>query len=284
MCFLRLQLENERQQIKLNNNINFYIIIYYTNIQPPTMSFLEEEYDRKYNSDSESDDSDAESEDSEMEMRKPKIKIHNDDVILDEDPDVEVDLDDLDDEPDNDDDDDDEPDVFKTSITSREPRDSTDADLARVFQMDNAENLSDEDDEDYDDDDEDDTKYLQKFDENIQKEIIQEHHPEMIMHNYEEVEALSKITRDENGIVIDPLHRTLPFITRYEYARVLGERAKQINSGAKPFVSVSDSGLIDGYLIALEEYKQKKIPFIIKRPLPNGGCEYWPLRDLENIV
>jgi len=101
---------------------------------------------------------------------------------------------------------------------------------------------------------------------------------------YREVEALSKITRDENGIVIDPLHRTLPFITRYEYARVLGERAKQINAGAKPFVSVSESGLIDGYLIALEEYKQKKIPFIIKRPLPNGGCEYWPLRDLENIV
>lgn len=249
------------------------------------MSFLEEEYDRKYNS--ESDDSDAESEDSEMEMPKPKIKIHNDDVILDEqdaDADVDADdmadMDDLYDDPD--DDDESEPDVFKTSTTSREPSDSTNADLARAFQMD-AENLSD-DDEDYDEDEEDDTKYLQKFDENIQKEIIQEHHPEMIMHNYEEVEALSKITRDENGIVIDPLHRTLPFITRYEYARVLGERAKQINSGAKPFVSVSDSGLIDGYLIALEEYKQKKIPFIIKRPLPNGGCEYWPLRDLENIV
>jgi len=246
------------------------------------MSFLEEEYDRKYNRESDEDESDAESEDSDMEMRKPKIKIHNDDVVLDE-QDQDPDIDDIDDDQDDQDNnsDDDEPDIFSDN---REPK-TTSSDLARAFSFEN-DNLSDNDlsDNEDEDDDDDDANYLQKFDENIQKEIIQEYHPEMIMHNYQEVEALSKITRDENGIVIDTLHRTLPFITRYEYARVLGERAKQINAGAKPFVSVSDSGFIDGYLIALEEYKQKKIPFIIKRPLPNGGCEYWPLRDLENIV
>ena len=41
--------------------------------------------------------------------------------------------------------------------------------------------------------------------------------------------------------------------------------------------------MIDGYLIALKELEQKKIPFIIQRPLPNGGCEYWRLTDLEII-
>ena len=83
-----------------------------------------------------------------------------------------------------------------------------------------------------------------------------------------------------DGQVIDPLHRTLPFLTKYEKARVLGERAKQLNSGAKPFVEV-DPSVVDGYLIALAEFEQKKIPFIVKRPMPNGGCEYWKLRDLE---
>jgi len=78
------------------------------------------------------------------------------------------------------------------------------------------------------------------------------------------------------------LHRTFPFITKYERARILGERAKQLNSGAKPLVEVSPN-VIDGYLIALTEFEQKRIPFIIKRPLPNGGCEYWKFKDLEVI-
>ena len=42
--------------------------------------------------------------------------------------------------------------------------------------------------------------------------------------------------------------------------------------------------MIDGYLIALKEFEEKKTPFIIKRPLPNGGCEYWKLSDLEVLV
>ena len=41
--------------------------------------------------------------------------------------------------------------------------------------------------------------------------------------------------------------------------------------------------MIDGYLIALKELEQKKIPFIIQRPLPNGKSEYWRLRDLEQL-
>jgi len=88
--------------------------------------------------------------------------------------------------------------------------------------------------------------------------------------------------RDNKGIVIDPLHKTLPILSRYEKARILGERAEQINSGAQPFIEV-ESSMMDGYLIAMKELEQKKIPFILQRPLPNGGCEYWRLSDLEII-
>ena len=139
-------------------------------------------------------------------------------------------------------------------------------------------NSEDDDDASQDDDE----PYLQKFDESLQKKIISDYHPELQIHNYEEVETLSRIFRDVHGTIIDPLHKTLPFITRYEKARILGERAKQLNSGASPFVEV-DPSIIDGYLIALKEYEEKKIPFIVKRPLPNGGCEYWRFQDLEII-
>ena len=100
--------------------------------------------------------------------------------------------------------------------------------------------FSDDDtDEDTDEDDEaEDDNYLQKMDAVVRRDIISEHHPELSAHNYEEVGIACNIVRDENGVIIDPLHRTLPFITRYEKARILGERAAQINSGAKPFVEV----------------------------------------------
>jgi len=139
------------------------------------------------------------------------------------------------------------------------------------------------DEEDYDDDnDDDDENYLQKFSREINKQYIEREHPECVFHNYNEISTLSKIIRDKNNNIIDPLHRTIPFLTKYEKTRIIGQRAKQINSGAKPFVNVPQH-IIDGYIIAELELKQKKIPFIIKRPIPGGGSEYWNVKDLELI-
>lgn len=137
-----------------------------------------------------------------------------------------------------------------------------------------------EDDEDNDDEYEE--NYLQKFDYEINKNYIAEFHPECLNHNSDEVSKLANVIRDENNIIIDPLHRTLPYLTKYEKARVLGQRAKQIETGAKPFVKVPEN-VIDSYIIAELELKEKKIPFIIKRPIPGGAFEYWHIRDLENI-
>ena len=140
--------------------------------------------------------------------------------------------------------------------------------------------FADLDDESEEEEEEEDDHYLQKFDESTKHNIISEFHPEMQAHNSEEVDILATIVRNEMGVIIDPLHRTLPFITKYEKARILGERAKQLNSGARAFIEVEPT-VIDGYLIALKEFEEKKIPFILKRPLPNGGCEYWRMKDLE---
>ena len=143
--------------------------------------------------------------------------------------------------------------------------------------------INSDDDDDEDDEEEEDEDYFKKFDENVKKNVIQDYHPEIIQHNYEEIEALAKVVRNDKGVIIDPLHKTLPFITKYEKARILGDRARQINAGSKPFVKV-EPFIIDGYLIALKEFEEKKIPFIIKRPLPNGGTEYWRLKDLEILL
>lgn len=137
---------------------------------------------------------------------------------------------------------------------------------------------------DYEDEDDDDDGevYLKKFDKEITQNYIMNFHPECVSHNYDEIEAFTKIVRDKNGIVIDDLHKTIPYLTKYERTRILGQRAKQINSGATPFVKVPEN-VIDGYLIAELELIQKRIPFIIRRPLPNGGSEYWNVKELENI-
>ena len=137
---------------------------------------------------------------------------------------------------------------------------------------------NDDDESDYDDDDED----LKKLERDIDNDKLLEHHPEIVQNNYQEILALCKVVRNDKGIIVDDLHRTYPFITKYEYARVIGIRAKQLNNGADPFVEV-EPNIIDGYTIALKEMEQKKIPFIISRPLPNGGKEYWKLQDLEII-
>ena len=136
--------------------------------------------------------------------------------------------------------------------------------------------------DDDDEDDDDGEQYLQKFDQSVNENYILNFHPESILQNYDEILSMTKVVRNGDGIIIDKLHRTIPFLTKYEKARILGQRAKQINSGAYPFVKVPEN-VIDGYIIAELELKQKRIPFIIRRPLPNGGSEYWKVQDLEDI-
>ena len=138
------------------------------------------------------------------------------------------------------------------------------------------------DNEDDDEDDEYDDNYMQKFDSEITKNYINEFHPECFIQNYDEIAKLAVVVKNSDNIIVDPNHRTIPFLTKYEKARVLGQRAKQIESGARPFVKISEN-IIDSYIIAELELREKKIPFIIRRPLPNGTCEFWHLRDLEIV-
>ena len=75
------------------------------------------------------------------------------------------------------------------------------------------------------------------------------------------------------------LYNTLPYLTKYEKTKLLAERSQQLSSGSPAFVDVPDS-ITNTYEIALLELRQKKIPFIIKRPYGNG-FEFWKVSDLS---
>ena len=77
----------------------------------------------------------------------------------------------------------------------------------------------------------------------------------------------------------DPHHTTYPRLTQYEATKAISFRASQICSGAKPYILVPE-GVTDAYQIAKMELQAKRLPFIFKRPLPNGTYEYWRLADL----
>jgi DNA-directed RNA polymerase subunit K/omega len=135
-----------------------------------------------------------------------------------------------------------------------------------------------------DSDEEEEESYLQKFDSEVNKNYIMDYHPECEIHTQAEILAMAQVVRDQFGNIIDEFHRTLPFITKFERARIIGQRASQLNSGSKPFITDIPDNIIDGYLIAEMELEYKAMPFIIRRPLPNGGSEYWKIKDLQNIL
>ena len=81
------------------------------------------------------------------------------------------------------------------------------------------------------------------------------------------------------GDKADSNHRTYPFLTNFEKTIIIGLRAYQISKGSVPCVSVPKH-ITDVRDIARLELEQKRLPFIVKRPLPNGQFEYWRLTDL----
>jgi len=93
-----------------------------------------------------------------------------------------------------------------------------------------------------------------------EKEIIEDFHE--IMANY----------NPENNT-------TRNIMTRYEKNSVVGLRTEQLRRGAEPLVEF-DETKFNPLEIAERELKERKIPMIIKRKLPNGKMEYWRMEDL----
>ena len=74
-----------------------------------------------------------------------------------------------------------------------------------------------------------------------------------------------------------------PRITKYELARVIAARAKQLAMGAQPLINPQELGTYDPIDIAIEEVRRGLIPFIIVRTLPNGKHLRIKLKDLLDL-
>lgn len=89
----------------------------------------------------------------------------------------------------------------------------------------------------------------------------------------------SEVLTDHSGDLQGNEERiTTKYLTKYEKARVLGTRALQLSMNAPPMVEVE--GETDPLEIAYKELRQKKIPFIVRRYLPDQSFEDWKLDEL----
>lgn len=104
------------------------------------------------------------------------------------------------------------------------------------------------------------------------------HHPECILDFAETIAAKLPLT-SVPSFQKDPNHRSPPFLTQYEKTKIIGMRANQLSQGARPYIKVPEH-VTSVSEIARMELQQRRLPFIVKRPMPNGSFEYWRISDL----
>jgi DNA-directed RNA polymerase subunit K/omega len=102
-------------------------------------------------------------------------------------------------------------------------------------------------------------------------------HPE-IQADYIEI-VRERLPVKDLPVFNDPNHKTYPFLTQYEKTKVLSLRASQLAHNSRPFIVVPPH-VTDVHEIARLELEAKRIPYTIKRPLPDRTFEYWRLQDL----
>jgi DNA-directed RNA polymerase I, II, and III subunit RPABC2 len=84
-----------------------------------------------------------------------------------------------------------------------------------------------------------------------------------------------EITGKGDQIVTGP-----PTLTRFERARIMGARALQLSLGAPVFIEIPKNAT-SSLEIAMDELKQRVIPIVIKRTLPNGDYQHLSLDQFE---
>ncbi|XP_047318638.1 DNA-directed RNA polymerases II, IV and V subunit 6A-like [Impatiens glandulifera] len=107
--------------------------------------------------------------------------------------------------------------------------------------------------------------------------VIEEENPENA-DNEEVPDALLVDGEDKETEVAEKDRKTSKYMTKYERARILGTRALQISMNAPVMVELE--GETDPLEIAMKELRQRKIPFTIRRYLPDGSYEDWGVDEL----
>jgi DNA-directed RNA polymerase subunit K/omega len=127
--------------------------------------------------------------------------------------------------------------------------------------------IDEQDDEDEDEENEDDYEYGGDDDEIVDGEDI-------VFDDPDDIDIHEEAVR-----VNDNERVTLPTMTKYEIARVIGIRTKQLSEGARPLISnINNKTPIR---IAIDELLLNRTPFKIKRPMPYPAYEIWKISELK---
>ena len=110
-------------------------------------------------------------------------------------------------------------------------------------------------------------------------QFLTTHHPECRLDYIETVFEKLPLKSYPANYGSDKNHTSVPYLTLFEKTKILGFRANQLAQGARPLVEFHKS-ITDVLDIARLELEQKRLPFIIKRPMPDGTFEYFRLSDL----
>lgn len=125
-----------------------------------------------------------------------------------------------------------------------------------------------------DDDDDDDNQ-----EEEESSEIIAQSDDDDDIKNIDEIliNEYKNINEDTNTNI---KKKTFPYLTMYEQVLLIAFRTTQIMNGAPICIKTTCTNPKN---IAIQELKEKKIPFKIKRKLPDGTNEIWKIKDLQLI-
>jgi len=145
-------------------------------------------------------------------------------------------------------------------------------------------------DDDYDDvqyDDEPDTAEDGAIEETQKKDLgieLLKLHPEARIDTIESISMDILLTNVPPSFTnadgqADPKHRSVPYLTQFEKTKILGFRTNQLSQGARPYIAVPQH-ITDIREIARLELEARRLPIILKRPMPDGTFEKWRLSDL----
>ena len=120
---------------------------------------------------------------------------------------------------------------------------------------------------------------------------------------FEDEELMNDELRDDDAGVYEEIvtevksfatgknpYKTSRTITKYELPRVISTRAAQIQNGAPPLVKLvnlkTGKKLREPFEIAEEEFRQGKLPLMIRRPLPGKASHkyIYEMRPLNTLI
>ena len=95
---------------------------------------------------------------------------------------------------------------------------------------------------------------------------------------------VSPVYRNEVAESVKQPRVTRPYYTKYEFTALVAMRAQQIAEGAKPLVCLEGLKTSDPMFVwnvARREVEQQKLPFLIRRQMPDGTSEFWSAQEME---